>query len=115
MRTCSDQALAWDSVEDVLDEAGTPVTRWDGRTTKPHPVTDEEVRIRTVLPHGWVFYEAEVGSGAAKGTGDIKFDYSQRHSSLAHFAFNNDGMAYDYAEAKQRYGLDKVLCIDELS
>ena len=55
-----------------------------------------------------MFYEAEVGSGTAKGTGDIKFDYSQRHSSLAHFAFNNDGMAYTYEEAKERYGLDNV-------
>ena len=73
-----------------------------------NPVTDTEVQIRTVLPDGWVFYEAEVGSGTAKGTGDIKFDYSQRHSSLAHFAFNNDGMAYTYEEAKERYGLDNV-------
>jgi hypothetical protein len=73
-----------------------------------NPVTDGEVQIRTVLPEGWVFYEAEVGSGIAKGIGDIKFDYAKRHSSLAHFAFNNNGMAYSYEEAKARYGLDKV-------
>jgi hypothetical protein len=73
-----------------------------------NPVTDGEVQIRTVLPDGWVFYEAEVGSGIAKGVGDIKFDYAKRHSSLAHFAFNNNGMAYSYEEAKARYGLDKV-------
>lgn len=73
-----------------------------------NPVTDTEVQIRTVLTDGWVFYEAEVGSGTATGIGNIKFDYSQRHSSLAHFAFNNDGMAYTYEEAKERYGLDNV-------
>ncbi len=73
-----------------------------------NPVTDDEVHIRTVLPNGWVFYEAEVCSGAAKGVGDIKFDYSQRHSSISYFAFNNDGMAYSYEEAKARYGLDNV-------
>lgn len=73
-----------------------------------NPVTDEEVQIRTVLPKGWVFYEAEVGSGVGKGIGDIKFDYAQRHSSLAYFAFNNGGMAYSYDEAKKRYGLDKA-------
>lgn len=73
-----------------------------------NPVTDDEVQIRTVLPKGWVFYEAEVGSGTAKGIADIKFDYSQRHSSLSKFAFNNDGMAYSYEEARKRYGLDKV-------
>ncbi len=63
-----------------------------------NPVTDEEHRIRTVLPDGWVFYEAEVASGAAKGTGAIKFDYSQRHSSLGHFAWDNDGMAHSFDE-----------------
>ncbi len=71
-----------------------------------NPVTDAEVQIRTVLPDGWVFYEAELGTGKAKGVGDIKFDYAQRHSSLSYFAFNNDGMAYSYDEAKARYGLD---------
>ena len=36
---CRDAVLAWDAVEPLLDGAGQPVTRWDGRTTKPHPVT----------------------------------------------------------------------------
>ena len=40
---CRDAVLAWDAVEPVLDDNGEPVTRWDGRTTKPHPVTGEEV------------------------------------------------------------------------
>ncbi len=71
-----------------------------------NPVTDKQERVRTVLPEGWVFYEAEVGSGTAKSISDLKFDYSQRHSSLAHFAFDNNGMAFSYDEAKQRYGLD---------
>lgn len=71
-----------------------------------NPVTDKEHRIRTVLPEGWTFYEAEVASGTVKGIGDIKFDFSQRHSSLAYFAFDNNGMAYSYDEAKQRFGLD---------
>ncbi|MEZ5535284.1 MAG: type IIL restriction-modification enzyme MmeI [Thiolinea sp.] len=38
-----DAVLAYDGVETVLDEAAEPVTRWDGRTTKPHPVTGKEV------------------------------------------------------------------------
>ncbi|MCA9116910.1 MAG: class I SAM-dependent DNA methyltransferase, partial [Planctomycetaceae bacterium] len=44
---CRDAVLAWDAIEPVLDEAGQPVTRWDGRTTKPHPVTGEEVPDET--------------------------------------------------------------------
>lgn len=38
-----DAVLAYDGVETVLDAAGNPVTRWDGRTTKTHPVTGKEV------------------------------------------------------------------------
>ena len=38
-----DAVLAWDRVEIVNDEHGHPVTHWDGRTTKPHPVTGQEV------------------------------------------------------------------------
>jgi hypothetical protein len=40
---CRDAVLAWDKVDYVLDDKGIPVTRWDGRSTKPHPVTGEEV------------------------------------------------------------------------
>ncbi|HQX53756.1 MAG TPA: class I SAM-dependent DNA methyltransferase, partial [Planctomycetaceae bacterium] len=40
---CRDAVLAWDSIEPVFDADGKPVTRWDGRTTKRHPVTGEEV------------------------------------------------------------------------
>ncbi len=40
---CRDAVLAWDAIEPVVDDNGTPVTRWDGRTTKPHPVTGKEV------------------------------------------------------------------------
>ena len=44
---CRDAVLAWDAVEPLLDENGQPVTRWDGRTTKPHPVTGEQVPDET--------------------------------------------------------------------
>ncbi len=38
-----DAVLAWDAIEPLLDAAGRPVTRWDGRTTVTHPVTGEQV------------------------------------------------------------------------
>lgn len=69
-----------------------------------NPVTDQEHRIVTVLPQGWTFYECEGAAGTAKGVGAIKFDFANRHSSLAPFAFSNQGMAYTYQEAKQRLG-----------
>ncbi|MEI6150268.1 MAG: DNA methyltransferase, partial [bacterium] len=40
---CRDALIEYDKVEPVLDDNGQPVTRWDGRTTKPHPVTGREV------------------------------------------------------------------------
>ncbi|MCA9011224.1 MAG: class I SAM-dependent DNA methyltransferase, partial [Planctomycetaceae bacterium] len=44
---CRDAVLAWDSIEPVADEDGKPVTRWDGHTTKRHPVTGDEVPDET--------------------------------------------------------------------
>lgn len=38
-----DAVLAYDRTEPVLDEQSQPVTRWDGRTMKKHPVTGEDV------------------------------------------------------------------------
>jgi hypothetical protein len=40
---CRDAVLAYDAAEPLLDADGNPVTRWDGRTTRPHPVTGEQV------------------------------------------------------------------------
>lgn len=40
---CRDAVLAYDKVEILCDEHGKPVTRWDGKTFKNHPVTGEDV------------------------------------------------------------------------
>lgn len=40
---CRDAVLAWDRTEPVLDNQGVTVTRWDGRTMKKSPVTDEDI------------------------------------------------------------------------
>jgi hypothetical protein len=40
---CRDAVLAYDRVEYETDADGRPVTRWDGRTTKKHPVTGLDV------------------------------------------------------------------------
>jgi hypothetical protein len=44
---CRDAVLAHDGVDYVLDEKGVPVSRWDGRTMKQHPVTGEDVPDET--------------------------------------------------------------------
>ena len=44
---CRDAVLAYDRVEYVTDERGVPVSRWDGKTMKKHPVTGEHVPDET--------------------------------------------------------------------
>jgi hypothetical protein len=70
-----------------------------------NPVTDEEHRMITVLPDGWVFHEAESAAGFAKSMGDLKFDLNQTHSSLAYVAWGPNGLKYDLAESRRRFAL----------
>jgi hypothetical protein len=44
---CRDAVLAWDREELVRDDKGKPVTRWNGESTKKHPVTGAEVPDET--------------------------------------------------------------------
>jgi hypothetical protein len=38
-----DAILAYDKQEELTDENGKPLTRWDGHTVKLHPITDEAI------------------------------------------------------------------------
>jgi hypothetical protein len=44
---CRDAVLAYDSMDYATDEAGKPLSRWDGLSFKPHPVTGENVPDET--------------------------------------------------------------------
>jgi hypothetical protein len=44
---CRDAVLASDGTEPVVSSDGTPLTRWDGETTKPSPVTGEPIPDET--------------------------------------------------------------------
>ncbi len=59
---CRDAVLAWDSVETVLDERGVPVSRWDGVTTKTHPVTGEAVPDENARTHAAALHQPAQGS-----------------------------------------------------
>ena len=48
-----DAVLAYDGQEPMRDAAGALVTRWDGKTFKPHPVTGERVPDETALIPQW--------------------------------------------------------------
>lgn len=64
-------------------------------STQPikNPVTGDPSRALVQLPDGFEYVEAEIGSASAKGTGDIKFDFAERHSSLAHIEHTPRGLA----------------------
>ena len=70
-----------------------------------NPVTNEEHRIQTVLPDGWVFHECEGAAGFAKSVGDLKFDLNRRHSSVSYVAWGPKGLTYDLAKSRQRFPL----------
>ncbi|WP_035271686.1 class I SAM-dependent DNA methyltransferase [Desulfonatronum thiodismutans] len=69
--TCRDALLDWDAIEEVRDAKGQILTRWDGRTTRPHPTTGREVPdetarapvLRYVNPRPAVWPEADYIAG----------------------------------------------------
>lgn len=71
-----------------------------------NPVTDEEHRILTVLPDGWVFHEGEGAVGHTKSIGALKFELDRSHSSLAYVAWGPNGVKYSLDEARRRFPLD---------
>ncbi|MGX7927737.1 class I SAM-dependent DNA methyltransferase [Tsuneonella sp. HG094] len=50
---CRDALIEWDKRELVRDDHGLPVTRWDGETTKMHPVTGKGVPDDTARVEVW--------------------------------------------------------------
>lgn len=52
---CRDAVLAWDDRTPTLDEAGNPITRWDGVTRKIHPVTGDLVPDETARVPLWTY------------------------------------------------------------
>ncbi len=63
-------------------------------TSEPirNPVTGEPHRIRVDMPEGFEYKLAEIASATVKGTGDIKFDHSGVHSSMANVTFTESGV-----------------------
>ncbi len=55
---CRDAVLAWDGREPALDANGQPLTRWDGTTTKTHPVTGEQVPDEAAQVPQWRYVGA---------------------------------------------------------
>ncbi len=54
-----------------------------------NPVTGEEHRVRVEMPEGFEYRSAEIAWADNKGTGGIKFDHHNAHSSLAVVSLGN--------------------------
>jgi hypothetical protein len=58
------------------------------------PATEDEQRVIVRMPNGFEYQEMEVAqTGTLKSTGEIKFDWSGTHSSLAEVDHRPDGVA----------------------
>ncbi len=64
-------------------------------TSEPikNPVTGDPHRISVKIPRGFEYEEAEIASATIKGMGDIEFDHTNCHSSLADVTFTQSGLA----------------------
>ncbi len=97
---------AWHDRVEKIDAAGEYA---DGRARLSSGCvaeTNSEVSVEALVAElARVFHEAEGAAGFAKGTGEIKFDLSQTHSSLAYVSWGPNGLTYDLAKSRQRFPL----------
>ncbi|MCB0233155.1 MAG: class I SAM-dependent DNA methyltransferase, partial [Anaerolineae bacterium] len=103
---CRDAVLAWDAVEPLLDGDGNPVTRWDGRTTKTHPVTGLEVPDETARvpafryinprPAEWPQTDFVVGNPPFIGTARMRDALGDGYTEAIRKAYKNVPASADY-------------------
>jgi len=121
---CRDAVLTWEDRTPMLDKDGQPAARWDGRTTKPHPVTGEEVpdpdarvqayQYHNPRPAGWPEADFIVGNPPFIGNKRMRYHlgdgyvdalrktYGKRVSNTA------DYVMYWWEKAAQLVIKDKV-------
>jgi hypothetical protein len=58
-----------------------------------NPVTGASHRVKVVMPEGFEHIEGEIASSNIRSTGAIKFDTTNRHSTLAHVVQTPAGVA----------------------
>ncbi len=101
-----DAVLAWDAVEPLLDKDGRPVTRWDGRTTKPHPVTGEQVPDETARipayryvnprPAEWPAADFVVGNPPFIGTSAMRASLGDGYAEAIRKTYKDVPESADY-------------------
>jgi len=95
---CQDALLEYDGTELLNDEHGTPLSRWDGRTTKTSPTTGKEVpddtarveveRYLNPRPAAWPKADFIVGNPPFLGGKDIKDAMGEGYQDALWSAYN---------------------------
>ena len=78
-----DARTAHMSAPGIFETTSTPIK---------NPITGDPYRVSVNIPKGFEYELAEIASGDTKGTGEIKFDLAERHSSLALVNFTESGI-----------------------
>ena len=88
-----DAILAWDKRELLRDENGVPLSRWDGVTTKLHPITGEQIpdpdatvelyRYENPRPAAWPEAEFIVGNPPFIGGKDMRAELGDGYAEAA--------------------------------
>lgn len=127
---CRDALIEWDAIEPVSDESGVPVTRWDGRSTMPHPVTGKEVPdesqrvpvVQYVNPRAATWPEADfvVGNppfiGASLMRAALGDGYTEAvRSAHADLGASSDFVMYWWNHAARLVRAKKIKCFGFVS
>lgn len=70
-------------VKDYVDMSGEPIR---------NKVTGEEARAQIVLPNGFEYAVAEMGSASSKTTGPVLVDIKDKYGQFARLHLNNNGV-----------------------
>jgi hypothetical protein len=77
-------------IADHIEMAGRPIR---------NPVTGAESRAQIVLPDGFEYEVAEIGSASSRTTGPVRVEIEDKYAQFAHLHLNNDGVVRSRAAA----------------
>lgn len=70
-------------VKDLIDVKGQPIR---------NAVTGQETRAQIVLPDGFEYEVADIGSASSRTSGPVKVDIDEKYAQFANIHLNNDGV-----------------------
>ncbi len=71
------------SIKNYIDMTGEPIR---------NKVTGQETRAQIVLPDGFEYAVADIGSASSKTQGPVMVDISDKYAQFAHLHLNNNGV-----------------------